>query len=320
MRPGFALPACLVLLLALVSSAARPATGSETVNEAREALASGAVEEATRLGRLAIENDPECGVCWSLVGRALALGRHYREAEEALLRALELGDSDPATRLMLGSVLWENGSARRAEELLVELTGGEGRGAELARHELARLLLWQGRYDDAAALLEALVAHRPDDAEARLDLARALDRRPSEAAFHYRHYLAEVPDDAGAVYGLAMALRRSGEIEEADRWLSRYGELRAAESEALLAAGRRDASIAQARRLLSTDRPREAARLLESLPADSDVLSWLARAQRAFGSRSLALETLGRAVALEPGRADLRLLLQEWSLEPGDSR
>lgn len=295
------------------------------VEQAQLALSEGDLEAATSLAQAAVEGDASCSRCWALLGRARAQRRDFLQAEEALLRARDLGASDGPFLLGLGSVLWENGHTAEAEAILGPLGQSGGPIGDVALHELARLWVWQGRYDDAVTALRELVARRPTDAEVRLDLARALDGThgegtTEEAISHYRSYLEQAPDDAGAAYNLAMALQRAGDRAAAAQWLQRSTTLREAERSRLLATGQLEAVIDQARHLLANGHPGDAVRQLEDLEASSSVLGWLARAYRAAGDHQRALDTLERAVAMDPGQADLRLLLQDWRLEPDGSR
>ena len=295
-----------------------PPTAYDLGAEARRLLREGDLAGAARPARLAVEIDPDCAACWALLGTVLAQSRDFVNAEGSLERALSLGSSDPSLLLTLGSVQWENGQAHSAETTLAALAQTSGRAAELAQHQLARLWLWQGSYLRAAASLEAVVAARPEWSEARLDLARALDGagRPQAARSHYEAYLRQAPDDGGAVYGLALLLRRSGDLEEARRWLERYDAMRSAERASTLESGRRQAELDQAHHLLVSGRPQQALQQLEGLAPDATALGLAARARRATGDVAGALQTLERAVALDPSRTDLRSLLQQWYLEP----
>ena len=73
----------------------------------------------------------------------------------------------------------------------------------------------QGRLDDAMPLLDAAARTRPGHAHPRRDLAELLVRlrRPAEAVTHFRAWLAQAPDDAGAHHAVGLVLAELGEIE-----------------------------------------------------------------------------------------------------------
>lgn len=280
----------------------------------------GRYEEAAELMEMAVEIAPESARTWLLLGRARALARSYRAAQEPLERAVELGDRSTMTLVMLGSTLWENGALERAERVLVDAAGTRGRDSVVALHQLGKLRLWQGRSAAAAEALETVVSSRPDWAEPWLDLARALqaEGRHREARAHFEAYLARVPDDPGAHYGLALTLRTLGEDEPAAEQMRRAAELQERDRRALLASGRLEAALDEAAYLLGADRPAAARELLESLPRTVEVASLLSRVLAVQGDRAAAIRTLEEALALDPGRADLRARLQALYLEDGD--
>ena len=74
----------------------------------------------------------------------------------------------------------------------------------------------QGDWEGARADLEAIVAARPDDLEARVCCGRVLAmRRMPEAEGHLRAALAIAPDDATAVLALAQFLSLERRMVEA---------------------------------------------------------------------------------------------------------
>jgi tetratricopeptide (TPR) repeat protein len=203
--------------------------------EVERALDEGRVEAAVALGRSLAEARPDDPRALALLGRALALSRRFGEAAEALERAVALGAADVRTLLFYGSALWEAGRPEAADPVLARAAeAATGTGAEfLARQQLGRLRLWFGRPADAIAPLERAVALRPGEADARLDLARALERsgKLPEAIAAFRQVIELAPESHHARWGLAQALRRAGRDQESTAELEAYRRLLAADQE-----------------------------------------------------------------------------------------
>ena len=269
---------------------------------------------------LAVEVEPENARFWALLGSARALNRQFRAAEPALRRAVDLGHPDLRTVLVLSSAVWENGSPEAAEELLLEARAVHG-DSLLIDHHLGSLRVWQGRFAEAIAELERVVASRPRWIGARLDLARALDGagRSAEARQQFETYLEVVPGDAGARYGLATALMALGERESAAEQMRIYGEIRERERQDLLVEGRLESALDEAIFLINEGRAAEAVEQLDRLPRNVNVLEVLSRALTAEGELLAAVTALEEALALDPSRLDLRLRLQDLRTEARDT-
>lgn len=98
----------------------------------------------------------------------------FDDASEHLRRAIELGAPGLPARLYLGAALWESGKTKEAEDVYtaaVEASGNE----PVALQQLGVLLLWQGRYEDAANVFGRAVALEPDSADLLLDWGKALE-------------------------------------------------------------------------------------------------------------------------------------------------
>jgi tetratricopeptide (TPR) repeat protein len=87
----------------------------------------------------------------------------------------------------------------------------------LARYNLALVLMKRGRHEDAAALLEPLVAARPEEADYGFALGNALfyQTRYDEAAAAFARVLAAHPDHRRSAFGCARALQEAGRRTEA---------------------------------------------------------------------------------------------------------
>jgi tetratricopeptide (TPR) repeat protein len=264
--------------------------------------------EAADLLAVAVEAAPSSMRAWGLLGRAQALGRRYRAAENPLRKAVELGDRNLTTLLLLGSTLWENGSLEEAEAVLIEALAVPSGDPMLAEHQLASLWLWQGRYADAIESLARVVQTRPGWIGARVDLARALqaEGRFEESRFYFESYLEIVPRDPKARYGLATVLARLGERELAAEQMRISAELRERARLTTLEEGRLQATLDEVTFLLGQGRPEEALSRLETMPRSIEVLRLLSRALRMQGDLEGALQALEEAVAQDPSRADVR--------------
>lgn len=114
------------------------------------------------------------------------LGRFERAAP--LLEDLVGEDGDrPRARMLLARLRLAEGDllvARRHFEAVTTSPGAEAEQRRGARLELARMAGREGRFDDAIALYDALLAEQPDDGEARFarSMALLLAERYGEAA------------------------------------------------------------------------------------------------------------------------------------------
>lgn len=328
-RLAIAAPLLCALLCAVVplSAATARTDPEELIASARRALAEERPAQAVELLGRALDTAGEegetggalaLGELHALLGRALVRIDDYAEAADHLARAVELGRDDLGTLLFLGSARWEAQRFESAAETLeraVERSGGTS--AEfLAHHQLGRLLLWLGRPSEALGPLERAVEIRPDAFDARLDLARALDRSGASerAVAAYRRALDIVPQSPHAHYGLAQALLRVGERDEAAEALAVYRELYAADQDRTREEFLAEARLARARELFEAGELASAEEIVEGLPEAPLTLEALGRIRAGRGDYAGAVAALERAVALAPDRDDLRQLLAEARL------
>lgn len=279
-------------------------------------IAAGAYPEAERVLELGARLRPDDAALLVLLGRARVLGRRYLAAEEPLARVVEAGSASLDALLYYAAALWENGRLERAEAISRQALAASG-GAFPARYQLARLLLWQSRFAEAAELLRECVDEAPGAVDVRFDLARALSGSGAldESLAAYRQAADLAPEHSELRYGLAMALLRAGDRAAGEAELETYRRLYESEQRRTLERGVSEARIAHGRELLRLGRAAESVEHLRRLPASADGLAALAAALRAGGDLDGAIAELGRAIALEPGRADLQALLNEVRLE-----
>lgn len=145
------------------------------------------------------------GAAWERV-RAGGLACRAALAVPAVLAVVALGAGSRAYA-----------AAFRDERALWSAAAGREPGAWLARNNLGRVLLNEGRAEEALAELGAAVRLEPSSAEVRANLGDALERsgRRTEALAQYREAVSIEPRFAGGHYDLGRALLESGRAEEA---------------------------------------------------------------------------------------------------------
>ncbi len=289
---------------------------ADLIQAAERWIRDGVYPDAEAVLEVAAEMRPDDPAVLLALGRSRVLDRMYLAAEEPLARLHDIGGASVDGLFYYSATLWENGRLSRAEAVAREALEASA-GAFPARYQLGRLLLWQSRFDEAAELLGQCAEQAPDAVDVRLDLARALAGagRPEAALAVYREAVEMAPEHSELRYGLAMALLETGDRTAAQAELATYRRLYESEQRRTLDQGLAKARIARGRELLRQGRPEEAIAHLRGLPESADGLAAIAAALRTVGDLEGAVDELGRAIALEPGRTDLRALLNETRLE-----
>jgi tetratricopeptide (TPR) repeat protein len=125
-----------------------------------------------------------------------------------------------------GVAAMEQGDLAGAERLFRAALSTAG-SLHLARYNLALVLNQRGRHDEAATLLVALVAARPDDPDFAFALgnARFYQTRYVEAAAIFADLLQRHPEHLRAAFGLARSLHEAGRRDEALAAWNAYLEL-----------------------------------------------------------------------------------------------
>lgn len=148
-------------------------------------------------------------------GRVAAQAGRYQDAIQEFRRALAARPESVEARVNLGSTLALAGDRAGAIENLREALRLDP--ANATAHFNLGSLLADGSPEEARSHLEAAVAARPDDAEARRLLAKILrdaGRLPA-ALEHYRRAVELAPGDEAARLGEAETLVRLGRYAEA---------------------------------------------------------------------------------------------------------
>jgi Flp pilus assembly protein TadD len=296
----------------------------------------GAAGEAQRLYRQVLVLDPGQGDGWHLLGLLAMAGGRPQQALVPMVRAVASRPEVPSFAVSLGTLVRTGGAPEAAlacycRALMLDpasipaLTGlaqalaaldqadqaaaayvrvlAADPGQTVARHNLGLLLLRQGRGEQALACLLPLARARPTDAEVRFLLGTvAADLGWDDAAIRcYRQALALAPDLIGALVNLGGLSHRRGQTDLAEPLLRR----------AALADPERPEAFANLGRMLS-----ECGRFATALPWLRHAAALVPGAAWIHHDLALALRGSGgdptpacrRALALEPGRVDSRLL------------
>jgi predicted O-linked N-acetylglucosamine transferase (SPINDLY family) len=302
----------------------------------------GAAGEAQRLYRRVLALDPGRGDGWHLLGLLAMAGGRPQEALAPMLRAVASQPEVSSFPSSLGTLLRTGGAPeaaaacyRRALTLdpaciaaltgLAQATAALDRadqaaaayarvlvadpGQSVARHNLGLLLMRQGRREQALACLLPLAQARPTDAEVRflLGTVAAALGRDEDAIVCYRQALVLDPDLLGALINLAGLSHRRGRTDRAEALLRRAAGLDPGRPEAFANLGR---ILSESGRFAAAlPWLRHAAALL---PGAAGIHHDLALALR--GSGGDPMSACRRALALDPGRVDSRLLAVQAQL------
>lgn len=258
----------------------------------------------------AVEIDARSAAAHAALGHCLLVERDYERAAAELERAAGLGERNPVVRIFLGAALWESGRIEDSERIYREVLAGGGRSLA-ALQSLGGLLLWQGRYSEAAELLAEARRADPTSTQLALDQARALDGagRVEQAIGAYRQLLRSAPELYAARYNLALLLRGIGEQEQARAQMERFREAHAAAQQETHRRTVGRARVDFGWELIRAGKSELAAAHFRDLGDDAEALSGLAAALDALGDRRGAVGALERALTLAPQRQDLRLRL-----------
>ncbi len=277
----------------------------EAVQACAQALALAGVDLAVlrRLARLQLRRGDHAAALAVLVQIAEAVAEGNPRAE-AYGRAAELAE-------------WRVGDARKASELY-RLAAQAHPQAAFAWAQLARLLSWTAKHEEAAQAFEQLAAAAQSSSErnearrwsASLYAHRA--SQPGKAAALLRALLADLPGDLEAMAELIALISqdkttevRRERAELRGRLASRCQDpraaalLRAESAEDRLAAGERDQGIAEYRRALALN------------PQDRVALDTVEEALRSSGQKLLLAEHLSFRTAFADHETRAALSLQQ---------
>jgi tetratricopeptide (TPR) repeat protein len=230
---------------------ARQAIGAlpaDPLAASREAFEQGLVRRSLALLEMALEATPNAPALYAERGRQLFHASFPDAAAKDLARAVELGDSTPATRGYLGLALSD--TPRRLEALpLLEAAVQGDPGGGIWWHGLVRLLVRLERYDQAEAELQrlsvlALDAHWRGGLLTEKANVLCARRRPQEALAAADEAVRLAPGNPYSHFVRGRALGMSGRLDEADAEMDRIlamapGDPDATSAKAAFAAARR---------------------------------------------------------------------------------
>lgn len=295
--------------------------GEGLLGAGMESRALGILKRGLVLAEADVVDGARRGRAHALVGRALSLVDRHGPAVAHLDRAVELGVDDLRTLLYLGAAQWETNAFDAAEATYRSGVERFDAQSPIPRHQLGRFLLWQGHAAEAAAELGRVAERAPGAPDFQLDAARAQQAagQLEAAAATFRRAVALAPERSHARWGLARVLLRLGRRDAAREQLDTYRDLYNAEQERVRQQEVAKAQVGKGWELLQTGQPDAARSHFESLPVTVESLRGLAATHLATGRPEVAVETLERAVTLDPERGDLRLRLAEARLAAGGS-
>ncbi len=169
-------------------------------------------------------NSPEVHL---MVGQAHYGQSQYPDALVEFQRALELNQSLAEAHYFIGMVYFKQGKLDQAvQELSAELSVNSR--SVPAMYQLAYVRLEQRQTDEAIRLLNAVLAEKPAYGDAHYQLGKALLDKgyANEAIQHLEKATQLQPVQSYDYYQLSLAYRRVGRVEDADKALRFYQQLK----------------------------------------------------------------------------------------------
>lgn len=169
-------------------------------------------------------NSPEVHL---MVGQAHYGQSQYPEALLEFQRSLELNSNLPEAHYFIGMVYFKQGKLdQAAQELNAELSLNSRYVP--AMYQLAYVRLQQRQTEEAIRLLDAVLAEKPSYGDAHYQLGKALlDKGDVSGAIQHLEMATQLqPAQSYGYYQLSLAYRRIGRVEEADKALRTYQQLK----------------------------------------------------------------------------------------------
>jgi tetratricopeptide (TPR) repeat protein len=168
-------------------------------------------QNSIKLFTHAIEATTDNYAAYTCLGETLRDMGMKKEALMLCTEAARIAPNSPVTQYNLGMALLQNNHLDEALEHLeaaVRLVPRHSETQFNLQYSLGMVFLLHDKPDEAASRFTALLAEKPDYAEAHRRLAQALSQqhKSKEAIFHYREALRLKPDFADALNELAWIL------------------------------------------------------------------------------------------------------------------
>jgi tetratricopeptide (TPR) repeat protein len=309
-----------------VEEPVRPHDSLETILvHADRAFREGDLDEAQNAYEEAVRVAPDDGHVAAALGTCYLKNRLTRRADDLLTGYLSRHPADTAARLVLARVyIRESGLEKASEALRMVLRGDPD--SLMAHYNLGLVAYKLRRFDEADEHLRRTIALKPEHPEAHytLGLTEMARGRYAEAIAELKQAIAIDPKHVGANFNLVAAYARSGRAQEAERQQRVYAAL-SGQSKTMEEHKSQIASQSvHATQLVLGKKYPEALAEYESLaarfPDYAPFRHQIGLIQLRLGRRAEALESLKKAVALDPRLSDPHYLL--WSLyrEMGDEQ
>jgi arylsulfatase A-like enzyme/Tfp pilus assembly protein PilF len=189
----------------------------QMLTQANDALRAGHDQEAADIYRAIIQRRPDTEDAYRKLALVYWRGGRQTEAIATLELALRNGVTQSEVRIRLGQYLAQAGQPAKAIALLKDTAGSDPD----ALNALGNAYTMAGRFSDAAAIFQRLIAQDPNDALAYENLGmtqlQANDARSAEASL--RRAIQLDGSLGGAYTALGVVLANTGRVSEAvDAW------------------------------------------------------------------------------------------------------
>src|SRR5437868_9844946 len=227
--------------------------------------------------------------------------RRFGPAARELEAARHGGFEDAEVYFFLGSSLWEIGRLEEAKLRLREAVRRAPQNVAM-RQRLARLLLLRGEAAEAVEELSVVVKLAPNSAEGIVNLGRALEStgKMADAEAAYRRGLELDPSLSVAHYMLGTLLARTGRRGEAASHIAIYQRDFEKEQGRNFRDAALQAELNLGRTQLDSGDTEAAFVQFSRHPENVEALQGAAAALSKLGRRAEAVETLERALQLDP--------------------
>jgi Tfp pilus assembly protein PilF len=234
------------------------------------------------------------------------------EAERQLKRAVKLCPQNAEARLMLAETAWRAGNYAVAMEQLETAAEVATQDDAVQLVRIAGVALEAGQLVAAERAVGKAIDADPASTEA-WSMVAALAERRGDAAHSlsaYQRVLDLEPNNATALQNSAAIYRTMGMPRKSLACLHRIREIYPPDE------APRDALVMTGMNLLDLGEPAEATTLLAKAsrrpPPSADVLHLLAVAQMAAGHRGASMETIERAIELDPQHGPSQVFRQRY--------
>ena len=269
------------------------------LNLAQALIDEGRYDEAVTAGEIAVAQRPDSYDAHINLAIALTHLECLDEAEGHLRQAVEIAPDESGPHANLGVLLSRRGQPDASERHLRRALELAPEDRDVLRN-LAKLLTMQGRPQEALAFYDRLVAVGVQDAAthtARGDLLVGL-KRYDEALAAWQRALPQASPQAAFTLHVSMGRAEWAKSADADAAARHYERALAIEAHHATTLG----DLASLR--IAQERYQDAQRLfqraLEQTPDDATFLAGRGYAQYRLGQTDAAIESLERAVALDP--------------------